>query len=221
MTTIANKIGFIYKIVCLDPSITDCYVGSCQSFRTRKANHKSACSNSNSNRYNLNVYNFIRANGGWSNWSMLAIEQVEYTIKHELLVRERFHLEQLKATLNKVIPSRTQQELSKQYREENKTELNEKAKKYYEEHKTEAKQYQKEHYEANKTQILEKQKAYYESKKEQISEQKKQIITCACGSTSTKSNISQHNKSRRHQNYLVNLPQEVPSEVASTVETIS
>jgi hypothetical protein len=180
MTEIANKIGYVYKIVCLDPEIKDCYVGSCQSFRTRKCDHKTVCNNSNSKKYNLNVYSFIRAHGGWANWSMIAIEQVEYTIKHELLVRERFHLEHLNASLNKQIPTRTDQ----QYREDHKTEI----KQYREDHKTEAKQYR----ETNKT---------------QISEKAKQKITCECGKSFTKHAIPYHNKTRYHQNYLANLPE--------------
>jgi hypothetical protein len=182
MTTIANKIGFIYKIVCNDPEIKDCYVGSCQSFRTRKNSHKTVCSNSNSDRYNLNVYQFIRANGGWSNWSMIAIEQVNYTIKHELLMRERYHLERLRATLNKQIPTRTHQE-------------------YRNEHKTEANQYQKQHYEANKTEIIEKQKRYNEANKTEIAEKRKELITCNCGSTLRKSDILRHYKSKNHKQY--------------------
>jgi hypothetical protein len=121
-------IGYIYKIVCLDPLITDTYVGSCTVLAKRKCEHKSACNNSNDKRYNYNIYSFIRAHGNWPNWTMLAIEQVEYTIKHELLVRERFHLENLKASLNKAVPSRTHQESVKAYRDEHRTELNESAK---------------------------------------------------------------------------------------------
>ena len=64
MTTTANKIGYIYKIVCNDIQIKDSYVGSCQSFRTRKTNHKSACNNENDKSYNLYVYQVMRENGG-------------------------------------------------------------------------------------------------------------------------------------------------------------
>jgi hypothetical protein len=194
MTEIANKIGYVYKIVCLDPEIKDCYVGSCQSFRTRKCEHKSVCNNSNSKYYNYNVYQFIRLNGGWSNWNMLAIEQVNYTIKHELLVRERFHLETLKASLNKQIPARTQQDL---------------------------KQYHEAYYETNKTELDEVNKKYREANKTQISEKAKQIITCACGKNLTKSVISRHNKSRRHQNYIANLPKVFEREVSGTEEISS
>jgi len=180
-------VGFIYKIVCLDPEVKDTYVGSCNNMTKRKCQHKSNCSNSNSKYHNFNVYNFIREHGGWANWSIIAIEQVEYTIKHELLVRERFHLERLKASLNKVVPTRTNQE----------------------------------YYESNKEQINEKQKAYYESNKQQINEKAKQKITCECGKISNKYTISRHNKSRRHQNYLANLPKVEITEVTGTVETTS
>jgi len=216
MTTIENKIGFIYKIVCNNPEITDCYVGSCQSFRTRKSKHKHTCNNENNKNYNLNVYQFIRNNGGWSNWSMLAIEQIEYTIKHELLMRERYHLERLRATLNKQIPSRTKQE----YCEYNKTQINEQQKQYREANKEQINEQKKQWYEANKTQISEQQKQYYEANKTQISERNKQLITCACGKSSTKINIPRHNKSIYHQNYIANLPKVVPSEVAGAIVSI-
>ena len=206
MTTTENKIGYVYKIVCLDPSIKDTYVGSCQAFRTRKHSHKSNCTNPNSKGYNLNVYNFIRANGGWSNFSMIAIEQVNYLVKHELLVRERFHLENLKASLNKVVPSRTQQE----YREAHKTE----AKAYYEEHKTEKKESNKEYREAHKTEAKEYHEAYYEKNKTEINEKQKELITCVCGKSLTKGVISRHKKSRRHRNYIS--PQIVISEISRT-----
>jgi hypothetical protein len=118
-------IGYVYKIVCLDPEVKDTYVGSCSNMTKRRCKHKSDCNNLNSENHNLNVYNFIRAHGGWSNWSMIAIEQVNYTIKHELLIRERFHLEHLKASLNKRIPSRTDQEYYKTYYETNKEQISE------------------------------------------------------------------------------------------------
>jgi hypothetical protein len=210
MTEIENKIGYVYKIVCLNPEITDCYVGSCQSFRTRKYAHKSKCNNLNSKDYNYNVYQFIRAHGGWSNFSMLAIEQVEYTIKHELLVRERFHLERLKASLNKQIPTRTEQEYHKAYYEEHKTEVKQYHQAYYETNKNEINKEHKKYYEEHKTEA----KQYYEANKTQISEKNKQKITCACGKISNKCAISRHNKSRRHQNYLLGLPKIIEREMA-------
>ena len=99
--------SLIYKIVCLDPNISDCYVGSTLHFRQRKYQHKNNCNSPNKTEYNFNIYKFIREHGGWENWEMLQIEPYPCNSSHELALQERFHLEQLKATLNKQVPSRT------------------------------------------------------------------------------------------------------------------
>jgi hypothetical protein len=185
MTTIANREGLIYKIVCNDLNVKDIYVGSCQAFRARKCQHKHNCCNSNSKSYNINVYQFIRANGGWNNWSMLQIETVMFRDKRELLTRERHWIETLKATLNSQIPTRTDQE----YREEHKTEM----KQYREEHKTQILEKVKQYREKNKTEIKEKVKQYYKSNKQQI--------VCDCGKSSNKCHILRHKKSKNHKQF--------------------
>ena len=127
----------IYKIVCNDSNITDCYVGHTTEFTKRKNNHKSNCNNENSNKYNLNVYEFIRINSGWDNWSMIEIEKYPCNDNNESCARERYWLETLKANLNMNIPSRTNKEYkefnnllineqNKQYREINKDSINKK-----------------------------------------------------------------------------------------------
>ena len=105
MTTIANNIGYVYKIVCNDVQITDCYVGLCRDMAKKKCQHKSNYNNPNSKAYNINMYKFIRNNGGWANWSMIQIERIEYIFHSELKSRKKYHLERLGATLNKQIPS--------------------------------------------------------------------------------------------------------------------
>ncbi len=65
----------IYKIVCSDISIKDCYVGSTTDFSKRKAHHKSRCTNPDSKKYNLKVYQFIREHGDWENWNMILVEK--------------------------------------------------------------------------------------------------------------------------------------------------
>lgn len=100
----------IYKICCNDISITDCYVGSTTNFIKRKSSHKSRCKNERNKQYNLNVYQFIRSHGDWQNWDMIVIEEFPCDSKNQLHTRERFHIEDLHATLNKVIPTRTMKE---------------------------------------------------------------------------------------------------------------
>ena len=116
--------SIIYKLCCNDPEITDIYVGSTTNFSNRKKAHKSICNNENNRRYHLNVYQFIRNNGNWDNWSMIQIEQYKATDKRNLETRERYYIEQLGATLNKITPAQTQEEIRqhqkefhKQYRE--------------------------------------------------------------------------------------------------------
>ena len=104
----------IYKLVCNDVNISDCYVGHTRDFTRRKLLHKTCCNNINGKKYNLNVYKFIRDNGGWDNWSMVIIEQYNCNNSLEAKQKERYYIEQLKASLNSNIPNRTDKERHKQ-----------------------------------------------------------------------------------------------------------
>ena len=53
----------IYKIVCKDLTIKDCYVGATTEFNKRKCGHKCKCVNENCKEYNYKVYQFIREHG--------------------------------------------------------------------------------------------------------------------------------------------------------------
>ena len=102
-----NK-SIIYKICCKDINIKEIYVGStANELRKRKSKHKSDCNNVNSHSYNLNVYKFIRNNGGFSNWDIVEIEKYNCNDKQELHKRERFYIELLGASLNSQIPNRS------------------------------------------------------------------------------------------------------------------
>ena len=92
--------SMIYKLVCNDVNISDCYVGSTTNFYRRKQEHKSNCCNVNSKIYNSYKYIFIRANGGFENWSMIIIENYSCENKRELEKKERYFMELLNATLN-------------------------------------------------------------------------------------------------------------------------
>ena len=109
----------IYKICCKDVDVTDCYVGSTTNMSRRKSTHKNVCNNERGKCYNLNVYRFIRDNGGWQNWDMVVVEDFPCDSKNQLHTRERHHMELLRATLNKYIPSRTRKEYKKAYRKDN------------------------------------------------------------------------------------------------------
>ena len=113
MVNYSNSI--IYKLCCLDPTITDIYIGSTTSKYRRKNQHKSSCNNKSYNRTYL--YQFINQHGGWLNWDFVEIEQYNAKDKSDLHKRERHWIETLKSTLNKIIPEKRDDELSESYKQ--------------------------------------------------------------------------------------------------------
>ena len=107
----------INKIVCNDLNITDCYVGHTTNFRHRKSNHKDGCNYEKDKHYHYKVYEIIRANGGWDNWSMLEIEKYPCVDANEARTRERYWYEKLNPTLNSRLPIISKQEYLEKHRE--------------------------------------------------------------------------------------------------------
>jgi len=152
--------GLIYKLCCKDTNITDIYIGSTTSFRHRKASHKSNCNNEKNPYYNLDIYQFIRENGGFSNWDMVLIEYYKCDTKLELEKREREVIENLKPSLNNRIPTRT----IKEYKEEYKQQIKEKNKDYREKNKQQINEKAKEKITCDCGAVIQKQNFYRHSK---------------------------------------------------------
>ena len=151
----------IYKIVCNDLTIKQCYVGHTTDMTKRKYAHKSCCHNEKDKDHNHKIYKIIREKGGWSNWSMLLVEKFPCKDKHEACKRERELYEELDAKMNMVRPYRTKEEIEqydKQYREKNK----EKIEQYYQDHKEKIKENNKQHYQDHK----QDKKQYYQDHKQ-------------------------------------------------------
>jgi len=180
----------MYKIVCNDLNVKQCYVGHTADMTKRKCSHKSICHNEKSKRHNLKIYKIIRENGGWENWSMLLVEEFPCKDKHEACKRERELYEELDSKMNSFRPYITQEELRqyheqyhKKYREEHKAELDQYNKKY-------GKQYYQEHKEDKKkiTKIQRKNK-------EKIVEKGKEKVECKyCAKLLSNSSMSYHIK---------------------------
>jgi hypothetical protein len=118
----------IYKICCNDLLVTDVYVGHTTEFIKRKYCHKNNCNNQNVKAYNFKVYETIRANGGWDNWTMVQIEEYPCQNSNQAGARERYFYELLNARMNKCVPDRSHNESQKAYYQANKTILIERAK---------------------------------------------------------------------------------------------
>lgn len=210
----------IYKLCCKDPSVTDEYVGSTVNFTRRKCEHKTKCCNENSREYNLKVYQTIRKNGGWVNWDMVEVERYCAKDRKDLHSRERFWFEQLGATLNVSVPTRSMKEWREsnkekiakkkaKYRENNKEKIAE----YYENNKEKIAEYQAEYRENNKETIAEKRKIYkennkekiaeyYENNKEQIAKKRSEKVECECGCVVTRQNLRMHKKTPKHRKLM-------------------
>ena len=195
----------IYKIVCNDLAITDLYVGSTTDFIKRKSCHKSICNNLNSKSYNLKIYQTIRENGNWGNWSMVQIEEYPCANGNEAYARERYFYEQLNSTLNMAFPKRSEIE----YYNTNKGKLLEDQKKYCKLNKDKIKEMRSKYYEKTRDAKKEKYKEYYEINKDKIKEYKSQPYICECGSKFQLIEKSRHFKSQKHINYLNSLKENI------------
>lgn len=167
------KNGKIYRLVS---SVDDeFYVGStCTSLAKRLYNHKI---DTRRNPMRL-VYQHLNK-VGLDNVDIVLVEEYACENKMELERRERYWIETLKPTLNRQLPTRTRQEYSKEYREQNKNALAEKKKEYRVQHKEVVAEYQKNYREQNKEVIAKQKKDHYEKNKERykiIYEQNKDEI---------------------------------------------
>ena len=197
--------SLIYEIICKDVNAPERYIGSTTSFVKRKASHKSACHNEQSKKYNYNVYNYIRHNGNWGNWTMILIEHFPCDNKLELEKRERHWIEIKQATLNKVIPTRTKKEYAKyyqsantetmkQYQIDNKDKKRDYDKEYRKNNIDKRKDYNREYQIKNINKMRDYIKEYNIKNKDKITE----IHDCECGGTYRQYNKSRHIKTKKH-----------------------
>jgi len=134
----------IYKIICNDENIKDCYVGSTSNFKVRKNRHKNDC---NGNCVKYKVYETIRENGGWTNWTMVPIaEHKELTII-QARIKEEEQRVLLNANLNSLVAYRSVEKIKELEKIKNKN-----------------------YYKANKEQLLEQKKQWREAHPEKIKE---------------------------------------------------
>lgn len=147
----------IYKLVCYDTSITDCYVGATTNFKQRKSYHKNSYVNPNHQNHFCPVYIFMRENGGWNNFKMLEIEKFPCETKRQAELREEFWRKELNATLNGQQAYLTDEEKRQKNRE--------RVKRYYERHPEKIQKYKQNYYIKNKERF---RKNYQQKKLENI-----------------------------------------------------
>lgn len=138
----------IYKLVCYDTSITDCYVGATTNFKQRKSYHKNSYINPNNQNHFCPVYIFMRENGGWNNFKMVEIEKFPCETKRQAELREEYWRKELNATLNGQQAFLTDEEKRKKNRES--------VKRYSERHPEKIQKYKQDYYIKNKERFRKK-----------------------------------------------------------------
>jgi hypothetical protein len=93
---------YFYIISCIDENITDFYIGHAVDMTARGRLHK----HSSVNDKGTLLYKTIRANGGWNNWKMEQIDEMECESERDALVRECELYDLLCPSLNKIRPIR-------------------------------------------------------------------------------------------------------------------
>jgi hypothetical protein len=195
------KNACVYKLCCNDPKIKDIYVGSTCNFRVRKNQHKTKCTNPKDSDYNHYKYRFIREHGGFENWSMVLLDNVDCEDKQTLHKIERYYLEKLGATLNCSIPSRTIEE----WREDNKEYTKKKSNEKYLKNMEKIKKQGKEKYKKNTKTILEKNAKWIKENRERYENNRNQTITCICESKIVKHTIARHKKTKKHRKLIAKI----------------
>jgi hypothetical protein len=167
----------IYKIVCKNTTINDCYVGHTCNWANRKKIHKSSTKYEKdyNKEYNSKKSYFIRENGGWDNWIMVLIEKYPCENKHQAEAREQYWIDIINPTLNSKRSSVSVEQL-----------------------KNEKIIYDKTYRLKNAELKIIKNKEYFEINKNVI-------INCECGCITNKFNYSRHKKSKIHQQYINSL----------------
>jgi hypothetical protein len=92
------RVPVIYKIFCLDPNVTEQYIGQTINFDSRLFSHFVSKSHEK-------LYDFIRSHGGFKNWKMVPVKQYPVTTTKKNLDRlEYYWWNKLGGELNSVKP---------------------------------------------------------------------------------------------------------------------
>jgi hypothetical protein len=211
--------SIIYKLECKDPKVTEIYVGATTNFYNRKKDHKTNCINKNGNiKYNAPKYCFMRLHGGWDNWQMIQIEEVNARNKRHLNQIEAKYIRELGAELNCFIPQDIDEglgdvEWKKEWSAKNFEKISERKKEYYEKNYEKLYQYRAKNREKNNKRNKQwraknseynasRYKEWYAKNWEKLGER----VKCECGSNVRRDGLLRHKRSQKHQDWI-NLPE--------------
>ena len=201
------RVGKIYKVITSQGN--ECYVGSTfNTLRDRFLRHKKSYKEWIAGKAgNCSIYDLFEKYGVES-CKIILIKNYEVYAesvkdKNHLSVYETLWIKKLKS-VNKIEPcgGLLRKQYLKHYNKSNKEAHSQYHKQYYELNKEAISQKNKQYYESNKEAISNHQKLYRNQNKQSINENGKTKITCECGSIVSKSSLTGHRKSNKHQAFI-------------------
>lgn len=170
----------IYKIVSKDSNITNFYIGSTTNWTKRKQSHKYRCNVVNNKKYNYQIYQIMRDNGGFDNFNMILVEDYPCENKREAEKREQYWKDIMKPDLN----------TKNAFTIENNIKLN-------------PKEFHKEHYKKRLENNPEYNKELYQKKIQKNPDHNKTKYTCEhCKKEYSLKHKARHEKTIKHLNNL-------------------
>ena len=85
----------IYKIFCKDTNIKGSYIGHTTNFVKRKSAHKTSCKDGN-----FYIYRYIREHGGWDNWKIIILDDIDCKNYEEARKVEQSYIDLHNSELN-------------------------------------------------------------------------------------------------------------------------
>jgi len=180
----------IYQIVCKNESIKETYIGSTVNLKDRISKHKYDCNNPNSKSYNAKVYQFMRLNGGFTNFKFIVLKEKECVDNYEAHRIEQQYITELKSGLNNNLSytGLNSIEYKKQYDKQYNKQYYQENKQYYKQYRLENQKYLKQYNTQYK--ILNKNKL------------NEKYCCLICKGSYTYHNISKHEQSNKHKKHI-------------------
>ena len=167
---------YIYHIKSKDGVVH--YVGSTSNINSRRSKHRYCCSHEKDKNYNLDIYKYIRDQGGFDQFEIIPISKIEnISNKTDLLIAERLEMEKhsgLKNMKGSYLSGEERIEQQRQWVKNNPEKNAEYCKKYYESNKDQINQQTRQWQKNNPEKKREINRKYRETNREKINERQRQ-----------------------------------------------
>lgn len=204
-----TTVGTVYKIICqLDHKFL--YVGSTfnglrHRWQQYKSHYRRWLTDPSSVRRPCTCYPHFKQHGIQS-FKMVEIRSYDIHLKDRMCLEAYETLWISKTRGRNVNPPvaflNLRKEKARQYQQANRERICNKQKDYYQANRGKLIEKARQYNQDNRDCIAEYKKDYYQTNRDCISEKAKEKVTCGCGSTVRKADLSRHNKTAKHEAFI-------------------